>query len=171
MVFCVIGLLVVGGCVVMLGYSTVLVGAPGHLKVDACALVGSGRGQHTDCYGTYRSADGRVVDPDAVLAHHYSLGTDVSVARSGGGAYYPVGLAGISGALAGISFGAMLLALAGSLAVQSSRRYPPRVPGQRTRTADLPRPLGACLQVLAGVMLSDLVLFAVFFVVALAAGM
>ncbi|WP_037606894.1 hypothetical protein [Streptacidiphilus rugosus] len=170
LVFGVIGLLLVGGCALMLAYSTGLTGTPGQLRVDACAQVGSGRGQHLDCFGTFRSDDGRVVDQDAVLAHHYSPGTEVRVERSGGGTYYPVGPAGTAGALAGAGFGVMFLALAGGLFVQTSRRYPPVAPGQRLRTADVPRPLSVLLRALARTMLAALVLFVLFFVIALANG-
>lgn len=167
----IVGFLIAGGCTQLLVYSAGLAGTPGTFRVDLCETVGSGRGQHVDCYGTYRSDDGRITDQDAVMSHAYAFGTVVPVERSGPRGYYPTGFGAASGALSGVSLGLVLLSCAGLAVLQQSPRYPPRVPGRRVRPADLPRPLGAWTKAVTFVGLCGLVTFPVFLVIGLANGM
>jgi hypothetical protein len=170
LLFGVIGILVVAGGTRVLTYTVGLSGTPGHLKVAGCGPVGKGRGQHTDCYGTYRSDDGRITDQNAVVVHESHLGPDVTVDRTGDDVYYLIGFGAASGPLAAVCIGLTLLSFSGILFVQSSRHYPPRDAGQRLRPVELPPALRTWLRVCALTTLGSLGLFVVFFVIALASG-
>ncbi|RAG87558.1 hypothetical protein DN069_00775 [Streptacidiphilus pinicola] len=163
-----VGVLMVGGCANMLRYTAGWSGTPGTFRLLSCETVGSGKGQHTECSGLYRSDDRRTTDPDAVMSHAYAPGTVVAVERAGTGTYYPTGFGPDAGALAGISFGLLFLSVAGLACVQLSRRYPSATPGGRPRAAELPRPLGSLTRFFSFVGLGGLGAFVFFLIAALA---
>ncbi|MCF3104745.1 hypothetical protein IPZ58_24590 [Streptomyces roseoverticillatus] len=69
--------------------STGLVGTPGTFTVLVCETVGTGRGSHTVCHGSFRPDGGGRTDDRATIDTEYDRGERVAVTRSGG-AYYSV---------------------------------------------------------------------------------
>ncbi len=55
------------GAVQGMGYALRDSGVRGTLVIDDCITSGSGKAQHTNCYGTFTSADGQTVDQDASI--------------------------------------------------------------------------------------------------------
>lgn len=103
-------------------------GTPGALTVGSCYEVGSGRQRQEVCAGTFRSDDGRTVDPNASITQPLSPGTVVPVQRTPSGGYDPVGLAPFCGWLAVALFGSALAGMALLIPLTMTRRFRLRRP-------------------------------------------
>ncbi|MET7703890.1 hypothetical protein [Streptomyces sp. NPDC005485] len=103
---CLIG----GFCVPALPYSVGLTGTRGTLTVDGYQHNYSSRGETTSSNGTFRSADGGIVDLKATVEPDYDLGRRIAVSRAPW-TYYVVSPACLLGWLAGTCFAVCCLLL------------------------------------------------------------
>lgn len=102
--------LVGGFCVPALPYSAGLAGTRGELTVDGYRHSYNSRGDTTSSEGTFRSADGAIVDLKATVEPDYALGRRIAVSRAPW-TYYVVSPACFLGWLAGSCFAVCCLLL------------------------------------------------------------
>ncbi|WP_339131136.1 hypothetical protein WJM95_20475 [Streptomyces sp. f51] len=107
-------------------YASGLAGTSGHLKVEACTWSGIGGHRSPHCHGVFRSDDGTMVDPDATIDNHLSVGRVVGLRRTASGGYERTGAGAVFGWLAVSLFGLMVLVLGAAVtsAVTGSRDTP-----------------------------------------------
>ncbi len=67
------------GAVEGMGYALRDSGVRGTLVIDNCITSGSGKSQHTNCYGTFTSTDGRTVDQYASIDATPKVGSRLQV--------------------------------------------------------------------------------------------
>ncbi|MFF3450422.1 hypothetical protein ACFYXJ_25155 [Streptomyces sp. NPDC002667] len=130
------GLFAVGTAITWLAvthfvYASGLAGMSGHLKVEACTWSGVGGHRSPHCHGVFRSDDGTMVDPDATIDNHLSVGSVVGLRRTASGGYERTGAGAVFGWLAMSLFGLMVLVL--GITVTSALTGPRDNPRNLTR--------------------------------------
>ncbi|MGW7611032.1 hypothetical protein ACWGKW_27925 [Streptomyces sp. NPDC054766] len=83
-------------------------GTSGVMSIRSCSEVGSPKERHQRCSGSFRSDDGKTVDPDAAISEPLAPGTALAVQRAPDGTYARAGIAAFFGWLAVTSLGAAL---------------------------------------------------------------
>lgn len=73
------GMVLTGYAGLMLAGAVGLSGTSEHLRVDSCAVVRSDNKPMTECRGQLLSADGRLIDTDAVIAADARIGSTIAV--------------------------------------------------------------------------------------------
>ncbi|MET8134526.1 hypothetical protein [Streptomyces sp. NPDC005251] len=104
--------------VTQLAYATGVAGTSGYLRVEACSWSYTGGHRYPHCHGTFRSADGTVVDPDATIDTGLPVGGTVALQRTASAGYEQTGVGASFGWLALSLFGLMVLVL-GTLLVRA----------------------------------------------------
>lgn len=107
-------------------YAAGLAGKSGHLRVASCSWTRAGGHRYPHCHGTFRSADGAVVDPGATIDTELRVGSAVTLRRTSHGTYEQPGLSASCGWLALTQLGLLTLLLA--LLAARNRRGPRRTP-------------------------------------------
>ncbi|MET9790533.1 hypothetical protein [Streptomyces canus] len=75
----VFGVVVTGYCGLMLAGAVGLSGTAGRLHVDSCAVVRTNNKPTIECHGQLLSADGRLIDTDAVIEADARIGSTIAV--------------------------------------------------------------------------------------------
>ncbi|MEU6657004.1 hypothetical protein ABZ904_48900 [Streptomyces sp. NPDC046900] len=83
-------------------------GTSGVMSIRSCSEVGPPKERHQRCAGSFRSDDGKTVDPDAAISEPLAPGTVLAVQRAPDGTYASVGIAAFLGWLAVTLLGAAL---------------------------------------------------------------
>ncbi|MEY9878103.1 hypothetical protein ABH931_007628 [Streptacidiphilus sp. MAP12-33] len=71
-----------------------LAGTPGTVKVGSCSVIGQGKTSYIGCTGHFRSTDGKVTDPSALVSSPLKLapGSTLNADRLGAGDYGRISL-------------------------------------------------------------------------------
>ncbi|MEU9447630.1 hypothetical protein [Streptomyces sp. NPDC048277] len=101
-------------------YAAGFAGTTGRLRIETCVSERVGGHRYPHCGGVFRSSDGAVVNPDAFIDAHLSVGSTVTVRQTASGAYEETGLAPTCGWLAVSLLGLMVLLL-GVLVIRGGR--------------------------------------------------
>nr|WP_157597268.1 hypothetical protein [Streptacidiphilus rugosus] len=104
-----------------LASSLQLVGTPGRLTVSTCATFGVGKSAHTVCYGSFRSDNGAIVDPQASIDAKLPPNATRPVQRASDGTLAEVGVVPSAGWTAVIFLGVLALSVSvvGATAIQA----------------------------------------------------
>ncbi|MEU9166690.1 hypothetical protein AB0D34_02575 [Streptomyces sp. NPDC048420] len=128
----VFGVVMTGYAGLMLAGAVGLSGTPGRLYVDSCAVVRTDDKPTTQCHGELLSADGRLVDTDAVIQADARIGSTIAVRDQPFAGLETLGFRAIAGWATLTVMGLFLIAFGTVTALTSYGRSAASTSGPRT---------------------------------------